>query len=191
MVWVWSWLSFDGCFILFYRSHSYRGAAVVPRSNWRSWAKSRQTHVQDPFAYWVWSSMGLFKYLHVHHAASHVYTKKMGPYGVICTAIRRDSVLSQGFLFRCNLQFFSCEISPGGCLKYLQLFFFLFCFLLFLVFLFVLMLLLLLLVAFIYLSLLFLMYSLRPHIETSTLPSILVSRLLPYILDILSADVIS
>ena len=28
-----SWLSFDGCFILFYRSHSYRGAAVVPRSN--------------------------------------------------------------------------------------------------------------------------------------------------------------
>ena len=27
------WLSFDGCFILFYRSHSYRGAAVVPRSN--------------------------------------------------------------------------------------------------------------------------------------------------------------
>ena len=27
-----SWLSFDGCFILFYRSHSYRGAAVVPRS---------------------------------------------------------------------------------------------------------------------------------------------------------------
>ena len=33
-----SWLSFDGCFILFYRSHSYRGAAVVPWSNWRSWA---------------------------------------------------------------------------------------------------------------------------------------------------------
>ena len=28
-----SWLSFDGYFILFYRSHSYRGAAVVPRSN--------------------------------------------------------------------------------------------------------------------------------------------------------------
>ena len=27
------WLSFDGCFILFYRSHSYRGEAVVPRSN--------------------------------------------------------------------------------------------------------------------------------------------------------------
>ena len=26
-----SWLSFDGCFILFYRSHSYRGVAVVPR----------------------------------------------------------------------------------------------------------------------------------------------------------------
>ena len=28
-----SWLSFNGCFILFYRRHSYRGAAVVPRSN--------------------------------------------------------------------------------------------------------------------------------------------------------------
>ena len=28
-----SWLSFDDCFILFYRTHSYRGAAVVPRSN--------------------------------------------------------------------------------------------------------------------------------------------------------------
>ena len=28
-----SWLSFDGCFILFYRSHFYRGAALVPRSN--------------------------------------------------------------------------------------------------------------------------------------------------------------
>ena len=68
-----SWLSFDGCLILFYRSHSYRGAAVVPRSNCRSWAKSRQTHVQDPFGYWVWSSIGLFKYLNVHHAASHVY----------------------------------------------------------------------------------------------------------------------
>ena len=27
-------------FILIYRSHSYRGAAVVPRSNWRSWALS-------------------------------------------------------------------------------------------------------------------------------------------------------
>ena len=36
-LWMWfecgSWLSFNGCFILFYRSHSYRGAAVVPRSN--------------------------------------------------------------------------------------------------------------------------------------------------------------
>ena len=31
-----SWLSFDGCFILFYRSHSYRGAAVVPQSNKQS-----------------------------------------------------------------------------------------------------------------------------------------------------------
>ena len=31
-------------FILIYRSHSYRWAAVVPRSNWRSWALSRKTH---------------------------------------------------------------------------------------------------------------------------------------------------
>ena len=31
-------------FILIYRSHSYRWAAVVPRSNWQSWALSRKTH---------------------------------------------------------------------------------------------------------------------------------------------------
>ena len=31
-------------FILIYRSHSYRWAAVVPRSNWLSWALSRKTH---------------------------------------------------------------------------------------------------------------------------------------------------
>ena len=31
-------------FILIYRSHSYRWAAVVPRSNWQSWALSRRTH---------------------------------------------------------------------------------------------------------------------------------------------------
>ena len=31
-------------FILIYRSHSYKWAAVVPRSNWRSWALSRKTH---------------------------------------------------------------------------------------------------------------------------------------------------
>ena len=63
-------------FILIYRSHSYRWAAVVPRSNWQSWALSRKTHIQDQVRYWVWLSMGLFKYLHVHHAASHVYVKK-------------------------------------------------------------------------------------------------------------------
>ena len=28
-----SWLSFDSSFILFYKSHSYRRAAIVPRSN--------------------------------------------------------------------------------------------------------------------------------------------------------------
>ena len=38
-----SWLSLD-VFILIYRSHSYRWAAVVPRSNWQSWALSRKTH---------------------------------------------------------------------------------------------------------------------------------------------------
>ena len=31
-------------FVLIYRSHSYRWAAVVPRSNWQSWALSRKTH---------------------------------------------------------------------------------------------------------------------------------------------------
>ena len=31
-------------FILIYRSPSYRWAAVVPRSNWQSWALSRKTH---------------------------------------------------------------------------------------------------------------------------------------------------
>ena len=31
-------------FILIYRSHSYRWAAVVPRLNWQSWALSRWTH---------------------------------------------------------------------------------------------------------------------------------------------------
>ena len=31
-------------FILIYKSHSYRWAAVVPRSNWQSWALSRKTH---------------------------------------------------------------------------------------------------------------------------------------------------
>ena len=31
-------------FILIYRSHSYRWAAVVPRSNWRFWALSSKTH---------------------------------------------------------------------------------------------------------------------------------------------------
>ena len=30
-------------FILIFRSHSYRWAAVVPRSNWQSWALSRKT----------------------------------------------------------------------------------------------------------------------------------------------------
>ena len=33
-----SWLSFDGCFILFYRSHSYRGAAV------KSWQQHPTRH---------------------------------------------------------------------------------------------------------------------------------------------------
>ena len=33
-------------FILIPRSHSYRWAAVVPWSNWWSWALSRKTHVQ-------------------------------------------------------------------------------------------------------------------------------------------------
>ena len=31
-------------FIFIYRSHCYRWASVVPRSNWRSWALSRKSH---------------------------------------------------------------------------------------------------------------------------------------------------
>ena len=50
-------------FNLIYRSHSYRWAAVVPRSNWQSWALSRKTHTFRK--YWAC--------LYVHHAASHVY----------------------------------------------------------------------------------------------------------------------
>ena len=66
-------------FILIHRSHSYRwAAAAVPRSNRRSWALSRKTHVQDQVRYWVFPSMGLFKYIHVHHAASHVFVKSEG-----------------------------------------------------------------------------------------------------------------
>ena len=32
-------------FIIIYRSHSYRWAAVVPRLNWQSWALSHKTHM--------------------------------------------------------------------------------------------------------------------------------------------------
>ena len=45
VVWVWVMVIFRWLFfILIYRSHSYRRAAVVPRSNWHSWALSRKTH---------------------------------------------------------------------------------------------------------------------------------------------------
>ena len=46
------------------RSHSYRWAAVVPRSNWWSWTLSRVSHR---------SRTGI---TYVPHAASHVYVKK-------------------------------------------------------------------------------------------------------------------
>ena len=48
-------------FILIYRSHSYRWAAVVARSNWQSWA-ARLTRSGN-IRYCV------FEYLHVHDAA--------------------------------------------------------------------------------------------------------------------------
>ena len=79
VVWVWVMVIFRWLFfILIYRSHTYRWTAVVSRSNKRSWALSRKTHVQDQFRYWIWPSKGLFKYLYVHHAVSHVYVKKKG-----------------------------------------------------------------------------------------------------------------
>ena len=60
-------------FILIYRSLSYRRAAVVLT------ILSVEPHVsyaQDQVRHCVWPSHGLFAYLHVHHAASHVYVKK-------------------------------------------------------------------------------------------------------------------
>ena len=45
VVWMWVLVIFRWVFfILIYRNHSYRWAAVVPWSNWRSWALSRETH---------------------------------------------------------------------------------------------------------------------------------------------------
>ena len=57
--------------------HGYLSMAVfilIHRSH--SWALSRKTHVQDQVRYWVWPSMGLFKYLYVHQTTSHVFVKK-------------------------------------------------------------------------------------------------------------------
>ena len=45
VVWVWVMVIFRFLFLFsIHRSHSYRWAAVVPWSNWRSWALSLETH---------------------------------------------------------------------------------------------------------------------------------------------------
>ena len=73
IVFIFRWLFL----FLIYRSHCYRWAAVVPRSNWRLQSvEPHVSHVQDQVRHCVWSSEGLFAYLYVHHAASHVYVKK-------------------------------------------------------------------------------------------------------------------
>ena len=38
------------------------------------------SHVQDQVRHYVWPSEGLFAYLYIHHAASHVYVKKGGAF---------------------------------------------------------------------------------------------------------------
>ena len=48
-------------FIFIYRSHSYRGAAVVPRSNWRSWALSRETHTSRTRLGIAWAVGGFIR----------------------------------------------------------------------------------------------------------------------------------
>ena len=40
--------------------------------------KTQDSHVQDQVRHCIWPSKGLFAYLYVHHAASHVYIKKGG-----------------------------------------------------------------------------------------------------------------
>ena len=44
VVWVWVMVIFWWLFLFSSISHSYRLAAVFPRSNWQSWALSRKTH---------------------------------------------------------------------------------------------------------------------------------------------------
>ena len=102
---------------------------------------------------------------------------------LFCAAIRRASVPLLRFSFRSHVQVFSCAISPVCRLKYpYSCFSSHFCFLVFVVFLSILML-PVLLAALINLSLLFLIWSLGPCIETSTQSSRLASSLPPYFLD--------
>ena len=63
-------------FILIYRSHSYRWAAVVsPIELTILSVEPRDSYVQDQVRHCVWPSEGLFAYLYVHYAASHVHVK--------------------------------------------------------------------------------------------------------------------
>ena len=71
---IFRWLSF----ILIHRSHSYRWAAVVPRSNWsiltiEPWV----SFAQDQVMHCISLSVGLSACLYVHRTASHGVRKKM------------------------------------------------------------------------------------------------------------------
>ena len=80
-------------------SHSYRWAAVVPRSILS--VKPQDSHVQDQVRHCVWPSKGLFTYLYVHHAASHVYPKSTTSLGKTKNSFRRNrSTTSQMLTIR-------------------------------------------------------------------------------------------
>ena len=69
-------------FILIYRSHSYRWAAVVsPIELTILSVEPQDSYVQDQVMPCVWSSECLFAYLYVYHAASHVYVRKEKKWG--------------------------------------------------------------------------------------------------------------
>ena len=72
VVWVWVMFIFRWPFLF----SSIEATLIVPRSKRRSRALSHETYVQDQVRYCVWPSEGLFAYLYIQHAASHVYEKK-------------------------------------------------------------------------------------------------------------------
>ena len=99
---------------------------------------------------------------------------------LFCTAIERDSASHLSFLFLVMSRF-SCKQYHKFVAWNIHTVVFNYCFKIFVAFLFVLMLVLLLLTAVISLSLLFLMYSLRPFFLSINATSVLASSLLPFL----------